>query len=611
MVSTIPQSWDYSDELEMLLLFYQLADELLSETTSDTYSLPLHNSMTLLDEITEVDYILRKYDMVDDYYGKYVPVIIDEFLNSVEQDYLLKKILGYRLETILTGFKDAKKNPILLQRWVESVMQACTYSQHNKQYRDEIVRLVKYTKDKTKLIYCVKNYFSGLIGFGYSREYLYLSTKRFFDNKSNRIFTSEQLSAFLGQFSCKKRSFDFLILMDIETVEYLDGISNNLTLSKNISKVDIPKDRKELCKDPAANEMFRDYDRKCRSLKKHQKISIIRYQAEALDEYRAIEEFENYISFLRSFSRYFKHYHLSRPIFMILMQDAENHFHEVKLKRMLLKRPYIAQQKIDVRIQNVIEAKAMSLQAFNSLAKALQMHSEALDAQNYNTLLRNFWTAMETLFSNPIAASQRENVINSILPIIQKTYILKLLRNLYSQLQIAIDKDLLESIGITSFLTFIEYFSSYSEGSEEMKKIYAFLGNNPLLRTRLFDTRKKLSSGKKIASLLDMHHEKIEWQLKRLYRTRNIATHVGEEMSYVEVVINHLHNYFDYAVNYVMCKSEKGDYVSSISALVFEAQNDNRIHLEMLKNDSKLSCDNFMELLFGPDSHLVNYEFES
>ena len=83
------------------------------------------------------------------------------------------------------------------------------------------------------------------------------------------------------------------------------------------------------------------------------------------------------------------------------------------------------------------------------------------------------------------------------------------------------------------------------------------------------------------------------------------------EMSYVEIVINHLHNYFDYAVNYVICKSENGDYISSISALVFEAQNDNRMHIEMLKGDEKLSAHNYLDLLFGPDSRLINYAFES
>ena len=50
MIYRIPENWDYNESLELLYLFYQKADELLSETSPNTYSLPLHNSMTLLSE---------------------------------------------------------------------------------------------------------------------------------------------------------------------------------------------------------------------------------------------------------------------------------------------------------------------------------------------------------------------------------------------------------------------------------------------------------------------------------------------------------------------------------------------------------------------------------
>lgn len=42
MIYRIPENWIYNESLEMLYLFYQKADELLSETSPDTYSLPLH-----------------------------------------------------------------------------------------------------------------------------------------------------------------------------------------------------------------------------------------------------------------------------------------------------------------------------------------------------------------------------------------------------------------------------------------------------------------------------------------------------------------------------------------------------------------------------------------
>lgn len=91
---------------------------------------------------------------------------------------------------------------------------------------------------------------------------------------------------------------------------------------------------------------------------------------------------------------------------------------------------------------------------------------------------------------------------------------------------------------------------------------------------------------------------------------RVIATHLGTEVKGIEVALNHLHNYFDYVVNFMLCKSENGDYLESTSAVVFEAKNDNKIHYELLKTGENLSQDNFQTYLFGPDPYLIAYKFE-
>lgn len=64
MINTIPENWEYNDSLEMLFLFYQKADELLSENTPDTFALPMHNAITLLYEIEAVNDLLVQYGLV-------------------------------------------------------------------------------------------------------------------------------------------------------------------------------------------------------------------------------------------------------------------------------------------------------------------------------------------------------------------------------------------------------------------------------------------------------------------------------------------------------------------------------------------------------------------
>ena len=106
MINNIPENWTYSDDLEMLFYFYQCTDELLSETSPDSFALPLHNTITLINELTEIYSLLKKYDIVKEYYERYIPPIIDEFFHSMTEDYVLKSMLGERLDSILTVFEE-------------------------------------------------------------------------------------------------------------------------------------------------------------------------------------------------------------------------------------------------------------------------------------------------------------------------------------------------------------------------------------------------------------------------------------------------------------------------------------------------------------------------
>ena len=211
MINKIPDNWDYKDDLEMLFLFYQSTDELLSEVTTDTYALPLHNTLSLFLEIDEIYRLLKRNSIIEKYYEQYIPPIIEEFLKSLEDDYLLKKMLGKRQDLIKTGFTECLKNSILLERWLESFMQLCTLGRYKEAYENEIIHLVTQTNDKQKLLYCLSNYYVHLISIGYSREYIYICAKKYFDNKNKRIKSLTDIKGFLDIFSCQEEEYEFLV----------------------------------------------------------------------------------------------------------------------------------------------------------------------------------------------------------------------------------------------------------------------------------------------------------------------------------------------------------------------------------------------------------------
>lgn len=606
MVTKIPDSWKYNEELEMLFLFYQCADELTSVNTNDTYMVPLHNSMTLTYEISSIYNALEGYGLLERYYAKYINVIINEFLECLKDDKILKGAFGQRLDSIVKGFEEAKLNPKLLKRWINQVHQSCDIIKYIEQYRQIIIDSIISSNNKKDLITCSKRYFSSLIFIGYTREFLFEMTKIFFQGK---ISNKNQIIEFLNLLDCEDKRWEFLILLDLNSIDYLDSISDNLVLSRHIKKIDVEKERKELCEDINVAELYREYDKMFHNKKVHQKISIVKYITYSLDQYSAIEDFDDHINFIQSFSIYFKHHHLYRQVFEVLVKGNNGKYSKVSTSKKLLKRPYVKQEDIDLRIENILRANSLSREAFQSLTMAITMHSEALDSQNLNTLIRSLWTALETLFSNLGTNEEKINVIESTLAIIQKTYILKILRSTYKQILNSCEKEELKELKIETFPKFIEYFSCNE--AESMKPLYNIIGNNVLLRTRIFNLRKEICDGYKIIEFLNKHETRIRWQLQRIYRTRNIATHLGMEMPYSSIIVNHLHNYFDFVVNYIVCKVCNGDYVSNISSIVFEARNDNRIHIESLKSNLKLSKATYKNYLFGPDMRLIEYEFET
>lgn len=611
MLKVIPSHWEYDESMAMLWLFYQVTDELLSETTSDTYALPLHNVITLLDEMDEVYSLLNRYGIVKEYYANYIPPIIEEFIACTEDDSILKKMLGERLGSIRTGFQEALQKPILLNRWIDIFRQACNPQKYRDSYKNEIERLVlTNSSDKNNLIYCTKNYYISLLHAGYSREYLYTCAKRFFNNSKRPVLKSAQISSFLQSFNASKKAYEFLILMNTESLDYIDGLSKDISIDMEIKKISTSAERKELCKDRLVAEMFADYDKRLHQAKAHEKVEIVIFKNMALDPYIAANDFIENMRFLQMFTVYFKHFYSTKQVYQFLLKDDNGNYHEFKLPNMLQKRPYIQQDLIDKRITNILGHNAMTPIALLSLAHAIEMHAESLESKNYRALIRTFWTALETLFSNPSANSGRENVINSVIAIIQKTYLLKITRLIYAQICETVQSEDLEKLDITTYKSFLSFFASHEAESAEMKTLYACFNDNILLRSRVYNLRKSLKSGEKISNFLSKHETRINWQLKRLYRIRNIATHLGYEASGLSIAVNHLHSYFDYMVNYMLCKSENGDIIIDMSTLVLEAKNDNRIHHEQLKSKEPLSIVNYMNYFFGPDNHLIDYKFE-
>jgi hypothetical protein len=614
MITEIPACWEYSKDLETLFFFYQRSEEMLSKYTVDTYYVKMHNTISLCQEALALYNELDNLNIIDEYYTKYICDILDELIFSIHNDEVVKQMLGVRLESVITGLNCAKKDSFLMERWVELIIDLCPIRKYFERNKEIIFNSINSNRDKDKLLIAMTRFYSCLINFGYSEEYLYKQVKEFFQYGNNEyekitIKSANVIRDFVNQFDFKEKDYEFVLLIDNKTLDYFKGL--NLTeFSTDIEYFDEGKIA-ILTRYKYGKDLVDKYHEKC---KNNENIKIVRYKSRGIDYLSVINRFEYYMDFVRSFESYFKHYtyyvNVYSSILKITKSNNQEDYISIADRDALQKRPYISQDKIDKRIKTILKFNRLHFNMWQKLIYAIQMHHEAVKIYNKSAMLRDFWIALESLFSNPKSSNTKNNAISSTLSIIQKTYILKRLRTIYHMLNETITDFVKEKIGISTFNDFVIYFSKYDKDSPEMKQIYSELDNNPLLRYRLYELKKTFKDGKSILKLIDEHEKIVTWQIKRIYRIRNISTHLGYEFNNIEGALYNLHNYFDYVVNYIICCCENGNESSSIGQIVFEIQNDNQLFREILKDIGDLNEENYVDCLFGGDSNLINYEFE-
>lgn len=610
MINKVPSNWQYDSSMEMMFLFYQTSEELLNKKTCDTYALPHHNSITLLVEIKNVNNLLLKYNMIDEHYNAYICPLIDEFLHELTSDKILKSFLGERVEKIRNGFEVAKKNPSELELWISLVMQSCTIREYIIAYKNRIIELVNNECDKDELIACIKKYFISLIEAGYTKNYIYENLMYFFNNEKFNICDDTYLKKFLSTFTFDRKEFEFFVLINMDDIEYIDSIDSNFKIMNHLKKVDYEAERETLCQDKDINKLFTIYD-KTQKNPKIKKLEIVRMKGVDIDPYNCICDLRDEIEFIQNIIYYFKHVYSYNKVIRILLKTKEGNCKWIRIPEEIQRNNNIVTQTnvINRRIRNILMTKAMSRETAKVLFHVLDLHAESINSKSVSVFIKTFWTALERVFSDKDNKTIKEKVIVSVLSIIQKTYLLKVFCNLYNQLKSAVAHEHLVSIDIDSFDGFVAFFASHENSSTEMRKLSAMLGDNPLLRFRIFDLRKKLKDTKHINSFLEEHKKRIDWQLNRIYRVRNIITHLGIDIKNMESSAMDIHNYFDYIINYILCKTENEHYVRNIPSLVFEAKNDNEIYSKILKQKCDLDGNNYQKLLFGPDFRIIKYNF--
>ena len=63
---------------------------------------------------------------------------------------------------------------------------------------------------------------------------------------------------------------------------------------------------------------------------------------------------------------------------------------------------------------------------------------------------------------------------------------------------------------------------------------------------------------------LESHSKRVEWQIRRIYRARNIIVHSGKTPSYTRILVENIHDYLDVIMGSLIQLATKPKTIMSI-----------------------------------------------
>jgi len=193
-------------------------------------------------------------------------------------------------------------------------------------------------------------------------------------------------------------------------------------------------------------------------------------------------------------------------------------------------------------------ARGISFQKFN---RVVDLHGICVSSDIAENQLVNIWTSLETIVPSHAGSSKIGVIISAISPFIAICYLQRFVERFTADL-ILWDKwrakKILKKVP-SSNPNFLQEKTlnllSIDSNKAILDELYAALKDFHLLRFRAFNLSELFKNPKNLQEMIVIHQKKVAWQLRRIYRTRNLIVHSGRSLFYINTLIENGHDYLD------------------------------------------------------------------
>jgi len=578
------ENWKDDAGLDCLLFFALRMRELVFDYTLDTFKYPALNSTGSCKEALKLIKQIESKNIT----SKSLEPVISELQWKIKKDIVVKHLVGDDIKYYLNfgdlnNLKDIKLKLELLFNKIKP-------EKYCRATEILLKELIIENKQKNKISNLCSNYVSSLINSGFSQSYLYLATNIHFFSK-NKIENNQTLKTYFELFDRNFESYQVVIkcsdlLKEIKESSYAFNSQITNKLPDDIMKLD----SKNYLKSKRRNELF-----------------FIANNVKALDPVTAKLEAERRINKL---SKLFVFYHHKQhPTWesksLVINESSKNVFLLDEKVSPMSKGRDLKPKKAAIKLNNLIKGLSLHSESFAKYDRAIDLHGLSIENKYIENQLLQNWIAFETLLVGYSSKSKIEQVLDHLIPFLKHEYLLRTIDEFSRDLmrfdraffsseikKISIGDNVKEKI--VALITLDNY-------KVNRINIYKHLDKSPLLKWRLSKFHTFFGTPKAIKEFVDVHELKIRWQIKRMYRTRNLIVHAGIIPDYTETLVENSHTYLDLLLSTINDLSINGNIIYSIEQAIEELSIRVRKHDRYLKEleDKTIDENNYKKLIFG------------
>jgi len=521
--------WEISNLSDAFIFCIQRLDELLFDYTIDSYKPRALNTPSLCVELINIIDEVENGNIDKNN----INYIIEELQDSFKYDFVAKSLIHTNLNYYTSFQEDCSLKELKLK--ISTLERSLERYRYMREVQRQLVKAVSL-KNKDDINNLIRNYVTTFINWGISKQYLYHRTNKFFFDRTKKIEKESQLLEFFEILSPKSHNYSVYF-----------RVSSNILLLKEsfnyfkISEVDL--------EDQEKNAMF-----KANNFIPKQNDAIIEIKDLKIpDPFVARDIAEKRLETIRNTSHFF--YHNSKlkwnKTALVVQQCCKQERIIANNQMNPMRKSYnYKSNEVAKNTNQIFKNIALQGESFNKFNRVLELHSNCLQNLAPENQLINLWIIFETLIPSTNKKSKVSNICDKILPILLLKYFRKLVTNLHEDL-LRWNKELLESFikDIPSepdtWLAKFVCFLSDKQFRVKRDELFAAMGNYTLLRNRTFKISEAINDKDNVISRLETHRMNVLWQIRRVYRTRNMIIHSGRTPKYLNILIENTHDYID------------------------------------------------------------------